>query len=283
MRIRFCGSHGTGKTTLLNLFEDSKFTLHKELSRELMEEFWNPKEQDLFWKIVFQRKLFNNFLKVQGGIITHDNQMTDRSLIDILAYTRVLRDDLKKYTWHKNYDKKLSFLLEETIDEIEGCISDFDYDYTFYFPICFPLEKDGVRYEDEEFQKKIDNEILNILQEFQIPFIVIEGNKPEERWYFVMKKIGMKEEVEVEITEEDKERARKRVLDFIEKNNIKLTNYNENLKDRIVIVYVPQDKIFWSFSTSFVYDTCFEFDRKSDAELVIQECKDDLKIIFWIK
>lgn len=39
MRIRFCGAHGTGKTTLLNLFEYEDIDTVSELARELIKDF----------------------------------------------------------------------------------------------------------------------------------------------------------------------------------------------------------------------------------------------------
>lgn len=121
----------------------------------------------------------------------------------------------------------MSFLLEDTISEIEDQITHFDYDYTFYFPICFALEDDGVRFEDLEFQKKIDNEILSIIKEFQIPTTVISGDTPEERKKFIIELTGIEERFELQITNEDRERARNRIKKFAEDNEIKFANFTK--------------------------------------------------------
>ena len=53
------------------------------------------------------------------------------------------------------------------------------YDIIFYTPIEFELEKDWTRFEDSEFQKEIDEIILQKLDEYRIPYITLRGSVEE--------------------------------------------------------------------------------------------------------
>lgn len=47
------------------------------------------------------------------------------------------------------------------------------YDILFYTPIEFPLEKDGIRFEDEEYQKEIDSLIKELLDTYDIKYFTL--------------------------------------------------------------------------------------------------------------
>ena len=77
----------------------------------------------------------------------HKNFISDRSLIDILAY------NLDFLTW-----KDVIMLLEKCTNR---------YDILFYFPIEFELVKDGIRNPDPKYQKIIDDRIQKLLIRFK--------------------------------------------------------------------------------------------------------------------
>lgn len=102
----------------------------------------------MFWRQVQRERRLKSFI-------------ADRSLFDILAYTRAIWDmdlyeelKLRALEHHKTYP----------------------YDIVFYIPIEFPLEQDGVRYEWEEFRELIDKYILLALEDLGIKPVELRGN-----------------------------------------------------------------------------------------------------------
>jgi len=64
----------------------------------------------------------------------------------------------------------------------------YPYDLVFYIPIEFPIEKDGLRFEDEHYQEIIDLQILKLLKRYKIPYITVSGTI-EERLAIIRKHI----------------------------------------------------------------------------------------------
>lgn len=64
------------------------------------------------------------------------------------------------------------------------------YDIVFYVPIEFPLERDAIRYEGVEFQKQIDDIIVDGLHHFGQPYITLSGSL-EERMDTIKKTIAL--------------------------------------------------------------------------------------------
>ncbi len=50
------------------------------------------------------------------------------------------------------------------------------YDLIFYFPIEFPIVQDGFRFEDSDFQKTIDHNILLIMRKYNIMHYTVTGD-----------------------------------------------------------------------------------------------------------
>lgn len=63
-----------------------------------------------------------------------------------------------------------------------------NYDFVFYLPIEFPIEDDGIRSTDPEFQRKIDERYKNVLNEWDIKHEVISGSI-EDRLQKILEKI----------------------------------------------------------------------------------------------
>ncbi len=99
-------------------------------------------------KANFQQVLLTR--QIRAEILAGDDFISDRSVYDILAYSV----DLKE-TDPKAYD--------EMKDTVINYTSKNPYDLTFYFPIEFDMENDGVRPEDEEYRKKIENRIFALV------------------------------------------------------------------------------------------------------------------------
>ena len=147
MRIAIAGAHWVWKTTILkNLDMCDKIT---ETARTVIKEMWRPSDLDVSSREKFQQKvLFSQMEKEEN-----ENFVSDRSVIDILAYTHWL-------TTYKSTKKLVSQYLNVK-----------PYDYVFYVPIEFELVKDGVRHEWLQYQKQVDELILNLLKEFNIDYI----------------------------------------------------------------------------------------------------------------
>lgn len=84
----------------------------------------------------------------------------------------------------------------------------------------------------------------------------------------------------------EKRNAIQRIKKYCWENNIELadTDFSNNINNKKFFIYYNiVNKKF--FSDSFVYSICYNiflFKNKSDAQKVIENCEDDLKIIFNI-
>lgn len=164
MKIGITWTHGTWKSTLLEKIDNVNKI--PEIAREIVEkenldlnnmslkDKWKFQIRLLKEQIIRENKIWNNFV-------------SDRTYIDLLAYTRQLE--------HINKNTILFVKILENLVKKTNKI----YDYIFYIPIEFQLEIDGLRHENLNFQKKIDKEIINIFIEFWIKHITLKGNVEE--------------------------------------------------------------------------------------------------------
>ena len=67
----------------------------------------------------------------------------------------------------------------EQLEDVEDFTLSNPKTLVFYFPIEFPVVDDGFRSKDEEFRKKIDENIKNILNYRHIPYIEVRGTVEE--------------------------------------------------------------------------------------------------------
>ncbi|MBS8122528.1 ATP/GTP-binding protein [Candidatus Vampirococcus lugosii] len=168
MKIAISGAHGVGKTNLLEKLELENYTKINEIARELIEIMGNPKNMEPIDKSNFQHNVFIQQLIQEKKA---KNFISDRSIYDILAYSEGLYcyDFLEKVA---NLKKR--------------------YDAIFYIPIEFELENDGVRFEGIEFQKEIDNRIVDLLEIFYPDYYTLTGTVEErtEKFYNIVNKLG---------------------------------------------------------------------------------------------
>lgn len=146
LRIGFMGTQSVGKTTLLNALKSEKnlgdFKFLDQLTRQVKEEGFKINEAgDDNTQLQIARKHAEN-------IILYRNFITDRTMLDCIAYTEYLyrRKRVSDITMAK-IERYADFLLEY-------------YDVVFYLPIEFDNVADGIRSEDPEFRKEIDD-IMN--------------------------------------------------------------------------------------------------------------------------
>ena len=88
--------------------------------------------------------------------------MADKSLLDYLVYGDIV-------------------IKEEAFRKIirEVATRNAKYDRVFYLPIEFPMELDGVRSEDVEFQKDVDQRYKEYLSQLGIKYIILSGSVEE--------------------------------------------------------------------------------------------------------
>lgn len=159
MKVIFCGSQGTGKTTVLNVFKNEGYPVITEVVRILAREE-NVKINEMGDE-EGQIKIFNKYKEL---LTTENDYISDRGMQDVIAYTLYLVGQGKV---HKR-------ILWEQITELD----DFAHNNNAlicYFPIEFPVVNDGLRSTDEKFRSFIDVNIKKILDILDIPYITVTG------------------------------------------------------------------------------------------------------------
>jgi nicotinamide riboside kinase len=150
MKIAFCGSHGTGKSTLMNelakLSVFHNYTFIDSISRNLPKG-WKDKRSQAY---VNNRYLYKHLF--------YRNFVSARSFYDAWAYSL------------ENVGLTFHFC------RFNMGIHLIKYDFLFYIPIEFNIIDDNYRPIDTEYQKKIDTNLLKLLTYANIPFYTITGS-----------------------------------------------------------------------------------------------------------
>lgn len=146
MKIGFCGTISVGKTTLVNALKElpefAGYEFKTERSKYLRD-LGIPLNVDstLKGQIVFMAE--------RASELMLDNMITDRTVIDVMAFTRLAKSIA--YFAADDFNNAVSHLLRE-------------YDYIFYVsPKGVELEDNGVRVVDVNYRKKIDEEIQHLI------------------------------------------------------------------------------------------------------------------------
>jgi hypothetical protein len=111
--------------------------------------------------------------QVREEYLNQWSYITDNSLITVLAYSyfKLKEDEYKRY-----YNRVKEFL------------EYYPYTKVFYIPIEYEIEDDNFRYTDKEFQKQINQKIIEILIDLKINFIIVTWTL-EERKNIIFKNI----------------------------------------------------------------------------------------------
>jgi nicotinamide riboside kinase len=149
MKIGFCGTMSVGKTTIVNAlkelpeFKDYEFRTERS---KYLRDLGIPLNTDSTVKGQFV------FLAERASELFHDNIITDRTIIDVMAFTRLAKS-IPHYTADE-LCQAASHLIKE-------------YDYIFYIsPKGVEIEDNGVRTIDPEYRKEIDLEIKGLLNKY---------------------------------------------------------------------------------------------------------------------
>lgn len=154
LKVGFTGAGGTGKTTLAN--ELSKTYPDLELltstTRKVAKEVRGTSEG--------QKQILANF--ISAFMLSTEGYITDRTLIDVCAYSKVLG------VWDDDYIKPILDLYADTYS--------FP-DFLFYTPIEFPCIQDGGRIEDNaDMHQQIDSAIRYFLEYMQVDYTTLTGS-----------------------------------------------------------------------------------------------------------
>lgn len=177
MKIIFIGAHGTGKSTLANMLQEclskiKPFPLVESVARQCQSYLKSndiygmltSDEQDKMKQKMITEFAFWDFERICTWNI--DCIMT-RCPLDVVAY------EVANYGHNEEYSKNLSKLFDF---KFKGYFNDCVF---FYVPIEFDLVDDGVRPMGKEYQKNVDEAMLDLVYDLELPIITIRGDKRE--------------------------------------------------------------------------------------------------------
>ena len=150
MRIGFTGTMSVGKTTLVNALRELPEFAHHTFATErskYLRDLGIPLNTDSTIKgqVVF--------LAERASELMCENVITDRTIIDVMAFTRLAKSI--PYYIGDDFEQLSSHLIRE-------------YDYIFYIsPEGVELEDNGVRTIDEKYRMNIDAEIKKIINSYK--------------------------------------------------------------------------------------------------------------------
>jgi nicotinamide riboside kinase len=165
MRIALSGAQCSGKTTLINemrkhpRFED--YVFFDEVVRMLKKEkgIQVNKNADYSSQILILEKHLEN--------LETEKFVTDRCLLDAYTYAT--------YLMHKGLYSEKEWLDFRKLF-MQGI---YWYDRIYLLDSSIPFQGDGFRDTDKVFREDISKLFLNILKDFQIDFVFLEGSLQE--------------------------------------------------------------------------------------------------------
>ena len=149
MKIGLCGTMSVGKTTLVNELKKLNQFKGYEFATERSEYLMNlgiPLNTDstLNGQTVFLAERVAELMK--------ENVITDRTILDVIAFTNLA----------KSIDNKDKEYFEDYAGLFVG-----DYDYIFYVsPEGVEMEDNGIRETDLEYRKAIDTAIIRAMNKY---------------------------------------------------------------------------------------------------------------------
>ena len=169
MKIGFCGTMSVGKTTLVNAlknvpeFKDYHFATERS---KYLNSLGIPLNTDSTLKGQ------NIFLAERCAELMNENLITDRTIVDVMAFTKLA--------------KSISYIDGDAFEEYAKRFIR-EYDYIFYIsPEGIPIEDNGVRETDEKYRNEIDLTIRQLLNRYKPWHHVLTGST-EERVKHVLK------------------------------------------------------------------------------------------------
>lgn len=172
MKIAFCGTHGTGKSTLLHEIIPL-LKVSEGYSDEVVHQYplgfisleFNYKVFDGIGRRIYTEKKHWSERRKQyyfnwwyaWNHYVQSNFIGSRSIFDTFGYSRL--------GMGMEFHRRL----------IDWSCRHIDYDFLFYIPIEFDLERDGIRPDDESFREMHDRETRVLLDYYHVPYHKIHG------------------------------------------------------------------------------------------------------------
>ena len=149
MKIGLCGTMSVGKTTLVNKLKELKQFEGYEFATE-RSKYLNDLGIPLNTDSTLKGQTI--FLAERCAELIKENIITDRTVIDVMAFTNLARSiDFKDKEYFEDYAR----------------VFVGEYDYIFYIsPEGTVMEDNGVRETDLEYRNDIDKAIIKILNKF---------------------------------------------------------------------------------------------------------------------
>lgn len=162
MKIGICGTMSVGKTTLVNAlkelpeFKDYKFATERS-------KYLNSLGIPLNHETTIEGQTI--FLAERVTELMQENIITDRTIIDVMAFTHCAI--------------KTSYIDAEAFEDYAKRFIK-QYDYIFYVsPDGMPMEDNGVRETDLEYRKEIDQMIQSLLFKHRSVYQTLSGTTEE--------------------------------------------------------------------------------------------------------
>ena len=156
MKIGLCGTMSVGKTTLVNalkkesIFKDYKFATERS-------KYLNSLGIPLNTDSTFKGQLV--FTAERSAELMQEKIITDRTVIDVMAFCAL--SEAMNIEEKKSLKNTLSYLIKE-------------YDVIFYIDdLSIPIEDNGIRETDERYRIYIDDEIKEIIKEYNDQCIIM--------------------------------------------------------------------------------------------------------------
>jgi nicotinamide riboside kinase len=167
--IGFMGSSCSGKTTTARLLsKELGFILQEEVESLLLLE-WISKDlikgkNDLYPSL--SKKFQDEALSIrENGLLNYSKLLTDRTPADLLVYNRIYVQPYFDESYKEGFTNKV-------IKSMRG------YTNLFLFPCgILDLEDNKLRTVDLQYQRRIHDELIKILDEFGIEHIVLSSDK----------------------------------------------------------------------------------------------------------
>lgn len=171
MNIALCGAHGVGKTTLgWELYRhyqaEHKAFLAHGIARGIIARGYSlgaAATMDSYVEYIIEQ------LSTLARAREYEIYISDRTLLDPYAYALV----------NQRNGQSLITLRELELLRRVWELEQKEYGLYLYLPVQFPLEQDGIRPADKEYQNQISQSVLGLLQDYHLPYLSIIGNKQE--------------------------------------------------------------------------------------------------------
>lgn len=177
MKIGFCGSHGTGKSTLVRKWVERHpeyYTPAVEVSRKVVAKGFGVNfDVTLEGQLAFIEAFKETIKDLEGRA----NIITSRTLFDFWGYNL--------YFYRRPQYGLTSQLMDEVRSLLEYTIFSNTWDLYVYCPVLWELQEQNEFREGQvgnaDYQKEIDTYVFAFLTQYNIPFISLNSTDDNAR------------------------------------------------------------------------------------------------------